>query len=1047
MNPSRVFIERPVATTLLTIAVAIAGIIAFVVLPVSPLPQVDFPTITVAASLPGASPDIMASSVATPLERQFGHIAGVTEMTSSSSIGTASVTLQFDLNRNIDGAARDVEAGINAARAYLPANLPSNPTYRKVNPADSPIMVLGLQSDNYDIPALYDEASTVIVQRISQISGVGQVNAVGASLPAVRVEMNPQQLNSYGISMPQVQAVISGQNSNLAKGQLADSTHTADILANDQISKAEAYKPIVIGYHNGAAVRLEDVADVVDSQQTIRQAGFLNGKPSVNMIIFRQPGANIIATVDLVKAAIPSIQATIPQGMHLITILDRTLTIRASVRDIEVTLIISVILVVLVVFLFLRNLNATLVPAVAVPVSLIGTCAVMYLCGFSLDNLSLMALAIASGFVVDDAIVVMENIARHLEEGLTPVQASLKGASEIGFTVFSISISLIAVFIPLLLMGGIIGRLFREFAITLSTAILVSMVISLTTTPMMCSLVLKSEHEIKHGRIYNWSERIFDRVLSGYRVTLNWTLDHPALILLVFLGTVALNIFLVTIIPTGFFPQQDTGVMTGGMQGPQETSFYAMRDAVQQATAIIKADPAIANVMSFTGGQGATNGGFTFIAMKPLGHGKDDRLDSAATVINRLRPKLAHVKGANVFMQPVQDIRIGGRQSSAQYQYTIEAETTADLLNYGPKLLAALRKAPGFQDANTDQQNNGLQALMTYDRLTSARLGITPQLLDTTLYDAFGQAEVSTIYSELNQYYVVMEVAPKYWQTPAGLDAIHLVPKQGGGPVPLNAVTSYALSTSPLGVNHTGLFPSVTVNFNLAPNVSLGQATQTITDLQRQLGFPKSVHGQFAGTLSAYKDSLASEKWLVLTAILAVYIVLGVLYESLVHPITILSTLPSASVGAMIALILTNTELDVMSIIGIILLIGIVKKNAIMMIDFALHAERIEHKNTRDSIFEASMLRFRPILMTTFAALFGAVPLAIGTGMGSELRRPLGISIIGGLIVSQVLTLYTTPVIYLFMDNLRLKVQGDKNARLFTKRSEAHNDQEVPAHA
>jgi multidrug efflux pump len=1036
MNPSKVFIERPVATMLLTLAVAIAGTIAFNVLPVSPLPQVDFPTISVAASLPGASPDIMASSVATPLERQFGHIAGVTEMTSSSSLGVTSVTLQFELSRDINGAARDVEAGINAARSYLPANLPANPTYRKINPADSPIMVLGIQSDVYDIPHLYDEASTVVEQRVSQISGVGEVLAVGASLPAVRVELNPNQLNHYGISLPQVASVISGQNSNIARGQVSSNGITADIIDNGQISTADVYKPLVVGYSNGSAVRLEDVGDVVNSQQTIRQAGFLNGKPAVLMIVFRQPGANIITTVDAVKAAIPSLQAQIPKGEHLIVILDRTLTIRASVKDIEITLVISVILVILVVFLFLRNWHATLVPAVAVPVSLIGTCAIMYLCGFSLDNLSLMALAIASGFVVDDAIVVMENITRHLEDGLAPIPAALKGAQEIGFTVFTISISLIAVFIPLLLMGGIIGRLFREFAITLSAAILVSMVISLTTTPMMCAIVLRSEKDIKHGRLYNWSERMFDAVLGGYKRTLNWTLDHPALILLVFLGTLALNVYLITIIPTGFFPQQDTGVMTGGMQGPQDTSFYAMRTAVQQATSIIKADPGVQNVMSFTGGQGATNNGFTFIALKTLSS-KDTattRKDSVTTIINRLRPKLAKVPGAATYLQAVQDIRIGGRQASAQYQYTITADTTAQLNQYGPKLLAALKHAPGFQDANTDQQNNGLQALLTYDRPTDARLGVTPQLLDSTLYDAFGQAEVSTIYTELNQYYVVMEVAPKYWQTPEGLKDTYVIPKQGGGAIPLDSLLTYQPSTSPLAVNHTGLFPSVTVNFNLAPNVSLGAATKEITDLQTKLGFPKAVQGQFAGTLQAFKASLGTEPYLVLAAVLAVYLVLGILYESLVHPLTILSTLPSASVGAILALILTNTELDVMSIIGIILLIGIVKKNAIMMIDFALNAERNEGKNTRDSIFEASILRFRPILMTTFAALFGAVPLAVGTGMGSELRRPLGISIIGGLVVSQVLTLYTTPVIYLFMDNLRLKLAGDKDARLFTKR-------------
>ncbi len=1023
MNPSRVFIERPVATTLLTVAVAIAGAIAFTVLPVSPLPQVDFPTISVAASLPGASPDIMASSVATPLEREFGHIAGVTEMTSSSSLSTTSITLQFDLSRDINGAARDVEAGINAARSYLPANLPANPTYRKVNPADSPIMVLGLQSDVYDVPTLYDEASTVIEQRVSQINGVGEVLVVGASLPAVRVDINPDQLASFGISLPQVQSVISGQNSNLAKGQIADGELTMDILANDQISKADAYKPLIIGYHNGAAVRLQDVASVTNGQQTIRQAGFLNGKPSVQMLMFRQPGANIITTVDAIKEALPSLQATIPRGQHLVTVIDRTTTIRASVSDIERTLIISVLLVVLVVFLFLRNLRATLIPAVAVPVSLIGTCAIMYLAGFSLDNLSLMALAIASGFVVDDAIVVMENISRHLELGLGPMEAALVGAEEIGFTVVSISVSLIAVFIPLLLMGGIIGRLFREFAITLSAAIFVSLLVSLTTTPMMCSRILKPEHDIEHGRVYRWSERIFESIVGGYRKSLIWVLDNPALVLIVFLATLAINVVLLIKVPKGFFPQQDIGAMQGGMQGPQDTSFYAMRRAVQESVAIIKKDPAVQNVMGFTGGQGATNGGFTYIALKPLN--ERPKNSSAAEIIDRLRPKLARISGAATFLQASQDIRIGGRQGNALYQYTLEAENTADLAKYGPDLLARMKKTPGFQDVNTDQQNHGLQALLTYDRKTAARLGLTPQILDQTLYGAFGQAEVSTIYSELNQYYVVMEVAPKYWQSPAGLNNTYLLPAQGGGAVPLSTVTRYTPSTMPLAVNHTGLFPSTTVSFNLAPNVSLSQATEKIQSLQADMGVPASVHGQFSGTLQAFKQSLATEPFLVGAAIIAVYIVLGVLYESLIHPLTILSTLPPASLGAVLALILTHTDLNVMSIIGIVLLIGIVKKNGIMVIDFALNAERTEGKSTRDSIFEASILRFRPILMTTVAALFGAVPLAAGTGMGSELRRPLGISIIGGLIVSQALTLYTTPVIYLFMDRLRLRFAGE----------------------
>ena len=1023
MNPSRLFIGRPVATTLLTVAVALVGIAAFMVLPVSPLPQVDFPTITVAASLPGASPDIMASAIATPLERQFGHIAGITEMTSSSTLGTTSVTLQFDLSRDINGAARDVEAGINAARTYLPANLPANPTYRKVNPADSPIMVLGLQADVYDVPTLYDEASSVIAQRVSQITGVGQVNVVGASYPAVRVELNPTKLTHYGISLPSVATAISGQNSNVAQGQLSNGNTTSDIIVNSQISKATDYKPLIIGYSNGAVVRLTDVADVIDSQQTVRQAGFLNGRPTVNLIIFRQPGANIIQTVDAVKAAIPSLQASIPSGMHFITVLDRTTTIRASVSDIERTLVISVLLVVAVVFIFLRNVYATFIPAVAVPVSLIGTCAVMYLCGFSLDNLSLMALAIASGFVVDDAIVVMENITRHLEEGMTPTQAALKGASEIGFTVLSISISLIAVFIPILLMGGIIGRLFREFALTLSTAILVSMVISLTTTPTMCARVLKSEKNEKHGRLYLWSERMFTGLLDGYKRSLTWVLDHPALIMIVFVATLGLNVLLMSVVPKGFFPQQDTGIISGGMQGQQDASFYLMKGALKQSVDVVKSDPGVANVMGFTGGQGATNTANEFIALKPL----NQRKHNATEIINELRPKLTRLTGANTFLQPVQDIRIGGRQSNAQYQYTLTADSTATLQTYGPKLLSALRKAPGFQDVNTDQQNNGLQALLSYDRPTAARLGLTPQVIDSTLYNAFGQSEVSTIYTQLNQYYVVMEVAPKYWQSPAGLNDLYFVPTTGSAAIPLNTVTHYQAATSPLVVNHTGLFPSVTVSFNLAPGVSLGQATQEIEKVRENLAMPNTIRGQYSGTLQAFQASLKTEPYLIITAIVAVYIVLGMLYGSLMHPLTILSTLPPASVGAILALQLTHTELDVMSIIGIILLIGIVKKNAIMMIDFALNAERLEGKNTRDSIFEACTLRFRPILMTTMAALFGAVPLALGTGMGSELRRPLGISIIGGLIVSQVLTLYTTPVIYLLMDTLRLKVLGRRH--------------------
>jgi multidrug efflux pump len=1008
---------------LLAIAVALVGIAAFMVLPVSPLPQVDFPTIQVSSSLPGASPDIMASAVATPLERQFGHIAGITEMTSTSALGSTNITIQFDLSRDINGAARDVEAGINAARSYLPANLPANPTYRKVNPADAPIMVLGIQSDVYDVPALYDEASTVMAQRISQVSGVGQVNVTGASYPAVRVELNPSQLAHYGISLPSVASTISGQNSNIAQGQLANGNTTTDIIVNSQILKAVDYRPLVVGYYKGGVVRLSDVAEVVDSQQTVRQTGFLNGKPSVNMSILRQPGANIIETVDAIKAAIPSLQASIPAGMHIITILDRTTTIRASLFDIERTLAISILLVVAVVFIFLRNIYATFIPAVAVPISLIGTCAIMYLCGFSLDNLSLMALAIASGFVVDDAIVVMENITRHLEEGMTPMQAALKGAAEIGFTVLTISISLIAVFIPILLMGGIIGRLFREFALTLSGAILVSMVISLTATPTMCARVLHSEKDIKHGRLYLWSERMFGRLLSGYKRSLTWVLDHPALIMIVFVATLGLNVLLITTIPKGFFPQQDTGIINGGMQGPRDASFALMRRGLEQSVDTVKSDPGVQNVMGFTGGNGATNNANEFIALKPL----NQRSKRAAEIINELRPKLERLTGARTFLQPVQDIRIGGRSSAAQFQYTLTSENASDLQRYGPILLSSLRKVPGFQDVNSDQQNNGLQALLTYDRPTAARLGLTPQNIDSTLYNAFGQSEVSTMYTQLNQYYVVMEVAPKYWQSPLGLNDVYLVPTAGSGAIPINAIAHYKPATSPLVVNHTGLFPSVTVSFNLADGVSLGQASTQIQQVQQKLNMPTTIHGQYSGTLEAFQASLTSEPYLVLTALVAVYIVLGMLYESLVHPLTILSTLPPASVGAILALQITHSELDVMAIIGIILLIGIVKKNAIMMIDFALNAERNEGKSTRDSIFLASTLRFRPILMTTMAALFGAVPLALGTGMGSELRRPLGISIIGGLIVSQVLTLYTTPVIYLLMDTLRLKIQGRRH--------------------
>jgi multidrug efflux pump len=1020
MSISAPFIQRPVATTLLTVAIALVGAISFEVLPVAPLPEVDFPTISVSAGLPGGSAEIMASSVATPLERQFGHIAGVTEMTSSSTLGSTSITIQFDLSRDIDGAARDVEAAINAARTYLPANLPGNPTYRKVNPADSPIMILGLTSDKFGPDKLYDEASTVLAQKLSQIEGVGQVSVGGGALPSVRVDANPTQLASYGLTLANLQSVLSLQNSNLAKGQITDGDVTADILANDQISHAADYKPLVVGYKNGSAVRLSDVAQVTDSVANIRAAGYLNGKRSVTVIIFRQPGANIIDTVDRITAQLPSIRASIPFGIDTTIVLDRTTTIRASVSDVERTLLISIALVIIVVFVFLRNGRATLIPAVAVPVSLVGTFAVMYLFGYTLDNLSLMAMTIATGFVVDDAIVVMENIARHLEDGMKPFAAALKGAEEIGFTVFTISISLIAVFIPLLMMGGIVGRLFREFAVTLSTAVFVSMIISLTTTPMMCAYLLKSERGEKHGRVYMASEKFFDWVLSVYRGSLHWVLDHPALTLVVLFITIALNVVVGYEIPKGLFPVEDTGALQGAVRGPQDASFPSMDNSIRQIGAVIKSDPAVANVIAFTGGGGATNTGSIYVALKPLA----ERKVSAAQIIDRLRPKLNRLPVASAFLQAVQDLRIGGRSSNAMYQYTLQSDNVQDLSHWAPIILGAMQHLHGLQDVSSDQQNGGLDELMNYDRVTAAKLGITTQQLDSSLYSAFGQSEVSIIYTQLNQYYVVLEVAPQYWQSPEGLKDLYL--QSSGGSIPLLTTAKGQANTTPLAINHTGLFPSVTVSFNLAAGVSLSDATASISQMQKRLGTPSTLQGFYAGTLQAYQQSLGTEPWLIATALLAVYIILGILYESLIHPLTIISSLPSASVGAMLALLLFKQDLNIISIIGIVLLIGIVKKNAIMMIDFALQVERQEGKKPIDAIFEACMLRFRPILMTTMAALLGALPLALGTGTGYELRRPLGITIVGGLILSQMLTLYTTPVVYLEFDRLRLWMEGKR---------------------
>jgi multidrug efflux pump len=1031
MNISSPFIHRPVATTLLTIGIALAGAVAFDFLPVSPLPQIDFPTISVSAGLPGASPEIMASSVATPLERQLGRIAGITEMTSASSIGSTSITIQFDLTRNIDGAARDVQAAINAARSYLPINLPSNPSYKKVNPADSPIMVLGLTSSIYDKGQLYDAASTIMEQKLSQIPGVGQVAVGGSSLPAVRVELNPTQLNSYGLGLQDVASMLSTQNSNLAKGQIAGSLTTADIVTNDQLLKAEFYRPLIVGYNNGAAIQLSDIADVEDSVQNIRTSGYVNGKPCVNLIISRQPGANIIGTVEAIKQALPSLKASIPAGIDLTTVIDRTTTIRASVHDVERTLAISISLVILVVFVFLRNVRATVIPSVAVPVSLIGTFAVMYLCRYSIDNLSLMALTISTGFVVDDAIVVIENITRYIEQGMTPMKAALRGAQEIGFTVLSISFSLIAVFIPILLMGGIVGRLFREFAVTLSVAILVSLVVSLTATPMMCSRLLSHQKPEGHNRIFMASEKGFNWILGLYESSLTWVLDHAPWTLGVLVVTIGVNVFLLIIVPKGFFPLQDNGIIQGGIRGQQDISFQAMDQLTKRFVDIIRADPAVANVMAFTGG-GSTNTGNVFVGLKPL----NQRKLTSSQVIDRLRPKVNAVLGARAIMQAGQDLRIGGRQSNSQYQYTIQSDNLPDLVKWGPTLLAQIKKLPGFTDVDTDQQNSGLQASLVYDRETAARMGITPQLIDNTLYQAFGQSLVSTMYTSLNQYYVVMEVAPQFWQSPEGLKDIYVHPATGGE-VPLSAITHYQATTAPLAVNHQGQFPSVTVSFNLAPGMALSDAAAEIGKMEENMGMPATVHGMFSGTLQAYQASLATEPYLIITAILAVYIVLGILYESFIHPITILSTLPSAGVGAVLALMMFRTDLSVIALIGIVLLIGIVKKNAILMIDFALAAERNEDKNSRDAIFQACLLRFRPILMTTMAALLGALPLALGTGVGSELRRPLGITIVGGLIFSQMLTLYTTPVVYLYMDRLSIWWHRSHPGRLNTSPQEA----------
>ena len=1020
MNISAPFIRRPVATSLLTVALLLSGALAYRMLPVSPMPNVVYPVIYVQTNLPGASPETMASAVATPLERMFGRIAGVTQMTSSSQLGSTQIVLVFDLGRDIDGAARDVQAAINAARGQLPANLPSNPNWRKVNPAESAILVLSLTSDTATPPQMYDFADSILAQKIAQVDGVGLVQVGGSSRPAVRAEVNPLLLSKLGLGLEDVRAALAAANANRPKGALADNEHMRVLNDNDQLFLAKQYAPLIIAYRNNAPVRLSDVATVVDSQEDTRNAGTVNGKPSVLLNIYRQPQANIIDTVDGIMAIMPLLQASIPPSIRIGVAQDRSTTIRASVHDIEVTLIISVLLVILVVFAFLRSIWATSIPSIAVPLSLVGTFGVMYLAGYTIDNLSLMALTICTGFVVDDAIVVVENITRYIEKGMKPFEAALEGSREIGFTVLSMSSSLIAVFIPILLMGGIVGRMFREFAATLSVAVAISMIVSLTTTPAMCAKLLKSDKGQKHNWLYRFSEGIFDHLHQAYAESLRWVLRNQLFMLGVTGATVCLAIYLYIIVPKGFFPQQDNGRIFGQARAGEDVSFQTMRQKFLEYAAIVQADPAVDNINGFTGGRAVNTANFN-ITLKPL----SERKVSAFQVVNRLRPKLATIPGATLFLQPSQEIQIGGRLGNASFQYTLNADNLKDLLYWAPLMESKMKQVRMLQDVNTDLQNRGLETNLVIDRDTASRLGVGASDIDNILYDAFGQRQVSVMYEGINQYHVVMEIDPRFQQDPEALNNIY-VPSSTGTPVPLSAFSHLGQGNTYLQVNHQGVFPAVTITFNLDPSIPLGDAVAAIQNIERAVGLPSSIHAGFQGTAQAFQDSLSTEPLLILAALATVYIVLGILYENYVHPLTILSTLPSAGVGALLAILVTNSQLDIIALIGIILLIGIVKKNAILMIDFAIQAERNEGNSPEQSIYQACLLRFRPIMMTTMAALLGAVPIAISQGNGAEVRRPLGIAICGGLIVSQMLTLYTTPVVYLYLDRFRAWASGGK---------------------